>query len=92
MKLTAIGLAMALALSTTMALAMGGGGGMSPGTIASPPADPADCGGIVCFLKSPVASTAHNPTRKRFLRERPVRSTHHRHNAVHADRGRPTQP
>jgi len=45
-----------------MALAMGGGGGGgsvgSPGTIASPPADPANCGGLVCFAKPRVAPAA----------------------------------
>jgi hypothetical protein len=64
MKLMAIGLAAALALSSTMACAMGGGGGgggMAPGTIAGPPADPANCGGLVCFLKTPTARHAVGP-------------------------------
>jgi hypothetical protein len=61
MKLKTIGLAAALALSSTVTCAMGGGGGggggggMAPGTIAGPPADPAKCGGLVCFLKTPAA-------------------------------------
>jgi hypothetical protein len=59
MKLKTIGLAAALALSSTVTCAMGGGGGggggMAPGTIAGPPADPANCGGLVCFLKTPAA-------------------------------------
>jgi hypothetical protein len=70
MQLTAIGLATALALASTTAFAMGGGGGgggagAGAGAGWSYTRDPADCGGLVCFAKSPSASTAPNLRRKR---------------------------
>jgi hypothetical protein len=76
-QLMAIGLAAALALSSTMACAMGGGGGggggMAPGTIAGPPADPANCGGLVCFLKTPAARHTVGPRSRRAQAHRRAR-------------------
>jgi hypothetical protein len=70
MQLTAIGLATALALASTTAFAMGGGGGgggagAGAGAGWSYTRNPADCGGLVCFAKSPSALTAPNLRRKR---------------------------
>jgi hypothetical protein len=55
----AIGLAVALALDSTMALGGNGAGWLYTN-------DPANCGGLVCFMKSPVAPTAagHRPHRR----------------------------
>jgi hypothetical protein len=62
MQLTAIGLATALALTGTTAFAMGGGGaGASGGVGSSYTSTPAECGGLVCFAKSPSALTAPDP-------------------------------
>jgi hypothetical protein len=63
MQLTTIGLATALALASTTAFAMGGGGsggggGAGAGAGGSYTSNPADCGGMVCFAKSPIAGTA----------------------------------
>jgi hypothetical protein len=67
MQLTAIGLATALALTSTTAFAMGGGGaGASGGVGSSYASNPAECGGLVCFAKSPSALTAPDPRRKRL--------------------------
>jgi hypothetical protein len=71
MQLTTIGLAAALALTSTTALAMGGGGG-GGGAGAGAGAgwrytnNPADCGGLVCFMKPPSALTAPDPRHKRL--------------------------
>jgi hypothetical protein len=65
MQLTAIGLATALVLTSTTAFAMGGGGaGVSGGAGSTYTNNPAECGGLVCFLKSP--SAARDPQRKRL--------------------------
>jgi hypothetical protein len=67
MQLTAIGLATALALTSTTAFAMGGGGaGASAGVGSSYTSNPAECGGLVCFAKSPSALTRPNPRHKRL--------------------------
>jgi hypothetical protein len=66
MQLTAIGLATALALTSTTAFAMGAGGGASGGVGSSYTGNPAECGGLVCFAKSPSALTAPDPRRKRL--------------------------
>ena len=69
MKLTTIGLATALALTSTTAFAMGGGGaGASGGVGSQPNNNPAECGGLVCFLKSPVAVTVPDRNRNRQRR------------------------
>jgi hypothetical protein len=61
----AIGLA--LALASTTAFAMGGGGaGVSGGVGSTYTSNPAECGGLVCFAKSPSALTAPHPRRKRL--------------------------
>jgi hypothetical protein len=66
MQVTAIGLATALALTSTTAFAMGGGGaGVSGGVGSSYTSNPAECGGLVCFAKSP-SLTAPDPRRKRL--------------------------
>jgi hypothetical protein len=70
MQLAAIGLATALALAGTTALAMGGGGGgggsgAGAGAGWSYTHNPSDCGGLVCFAKSPSALTTPNLRRKR---------------------------
>ena len=65
MQLAEIGLATALALAGTTASAMGGGGaGVSGGVGASYTGNPAACGGLVCFARSPSASTAPDPRHK----------------------------
>jgi hypothetical protein len=71
MQLTAIGLAAALALTTTTAMAMGGGGGgggagAGAGAGWSYTNNPADCGGLVCFMKPPSILTAPDARRKRL--------------------------
>ena len=67
MRLAAIGLATALALASATAFAMGAGGaGVSGGVGSTPTRDPANCGGLVCFLKSPSAVAAHHSRRKRM--------------------------
>jgi hypothetical protein len=64
MQLTAIG--SATALTSTTAFAMGGGAGVSDGVGSSYTSNPVECGGLVCFAKSPSALTAPDPRRKRF--------------------------
>jgi hypothetical protein len=68
MQLTAIGLATALALASTTAFAMGGAGGAgaSGGVGSSYTSNPAECGCLVCFAKSPSALIAPDPRRKRL--------------------------
>jgi hypothetical protein len=71
MQLTAIGLAMALTLASPTAFAMGGGGsggggGAGAGAGSSYTTNPADCGGLVCFAKSPVAVTRPHLRHKRL--------------------------
>jgi hypothetical protein len=67
MRVTAIGLAAAMALaSTTAALAMGGGGaGASGGAGSSWTRNPAECGGLVCFVKPHSILAAPDPRLKR---------------------------
>jgi hypothetical protein len=66
MQLTAFGLAAALALTSTAAFAMrgGGGAGVSGSTYTK---NPAECGGLVCFLKSRSNLAAPHPRRKRAM-------------------------
>jgi hypothetical protein len=66
MRFTAIGLAVALALTSTTAL-----GGFGAGWLYND--NPENCGGLVCFLKSPHA-TAHVDRRQhaRHRRARPI--------------------
>jgi hypothetical protein len=70
MQLPAIGLVTALALASTTAFAMGGGGaggGTGNGAGSSYTSNPAECGGLVCFLRSPPSAlTVPDPRRKRL--------------------------
>jgi hypothetical protein len=71
MQLTAIGFAMALALTSTTAFAMGGGGsggggGAGAGAGGSYTTNPAECGGLVCFAKPPVAVTTPHLRHRRW--------------------------
>jgi dihydrodipicolinate synthase/N-acetylneuraminate lyase len=66
MRLTAIKLAVALALTGTAAFAMGSGaGGASGGVGSTYTSDPARCGGLVCFAKSPLKKPRARPRRGR---------------------------
>jgi hypothetical protein len=68
MQLMAIGLATALT-STTVAMGGGGGAGASGGVGSNYTSNPAECGGLVCFAKSPSALTAPDTRRKRLRGE-----------------------
>jgi hypothetical protein len=67
MQLTAIGLATMLASVTAFAVSGGNAlaGGGAGWTYTN---NPAECGGLVCFAKSPAASATLHPRRKRLHR------------------------
>jgi hypothetical protein len=66
MQLTAIGLAAGLALASTSAFAMGGGGsGGGSGVGGTYTSNPAECGGLVCFVKPPSGPAVRDPRHKR---------------------------
>jgi hypothetical protein len=65
MNLAAAGLAAVIALTSAAAFAMGGGGGgsgagASGGVGSCYTSNPAKCGGLVCFAKSPSIPQRHH--------------------------------